>query len=93
MAKIRYLIKRILKMDYKNMFKVAKSVSKKAGRSFIFILFDMIYCGIKYQAGYYDYQEFEFYNVSKDKRDTYLTRGKNNQIIKKLNLTRYFPII
>ena len=26
------------------------------------IVIDMIRCGIKYQAGYYDYQEFEFSN-------------------------------
>ena len=79
------LFKRILKLDYSNMIKIAKAVSKKTNKNLLFILFDMTKCGLKYQAGYYDYQEFEFYNLNKEQRETYLTRGKNNEIIKKFN--------
>ena len=85
MNKIKYLIKRICKLDYKNMIKIAKSLSKKTHKLFIVIFFDMIICGFKYQAGYYDYQEFEFYNLNKEQRKTYLTRGKNNEIVRKFN--------
>lgn len=85
MKKIKYLIHRILKLDYKNMFKIAKAISKKTHKNRFFIILDMINCGLKYQAGYYDYQEFEFYNLSKEERKTYLTRGKNNEIIAKFN--------
>ncbi len=85
MEKIKYLFKRILKMDYKNMFKIAKAISKKTKKNTLLIVLDMIRCGIKYQAGYYDYQEFEFYNLNKEERKTYLTRGKNNEIVKKFN--------
>lgn len=85
MGKIKYLFKRILKLDYSNMIKIAKAVSKKTNKNLLFILFDMTRCGLKYQAGYYDYQEFEFYNLNKEQRETYLTRGKNNEIIKKFN--------
>ena len=85
MGKIKYLFKRIIKMDYKNMFKIAGSISQKTKRSTFFVLLDIIKCGLKYQAGYYDYQEFEFYNLNKDERKTYLTRGKNNEIVKKFN--------
>lgn len=85
MGRIKYLIKRILRMDYKNMFKIAKSISKKTKKNTLFILLDMVKCGITYQAGYYDYQEFEFYNLNKEERKTYLTRGKNNEIIKRFN--------
>ena len=69
-------------LDYKNMFRIAKKISKKTGKNYIGILFDMVRCGLKYQAGYYDYQEFEFYNLNKEERKTYLTRGKNNEIVK-----------
>lgn len=85
MEKIKYLFKRILKLDYSNMIKIAKAVSKKTNKNLLFILFDMTKCGLKYQAGYYDYQEFEFYNLNKEQRKTYLTRGKNNEIVKKFN--------
>lgn len=92
MSKISYLFGRLIRLNYFNMFKIAKAVSKKAHKPYLYILFDMIHCGLKYQAGYYDYQEFEFYNISKDKRSTYLTRGKNNAIIKKYNDKSYFHI-
>ena len=72
-------------MDYKNMFKIAKDIGKKINKNYIVILIDMIKCGLKYQAGYYDYQEFEFYNLNKEERKTYLTRGKNNEIVKRFN--------
>lgn len=85
MEKIKYLFKRILKLDYSNMIKITKAVSKKTNKNLLFVLFDMTKCGLKYQAGYYDYQEFEFYNLNKEQRETYLTRGKNNEIIKKFN--------
>ena len=93
MEKIKYLIKRIMQMDYKNMFKIAKKISKKLNKNYILIILDMIRAGIKYQAGYYDYQEFEFYNLNRKQRKTYLTRGKNNQIIKKFNDKSKFYLI
>lgn len=93
MGKVKYLIKRIIQMDYKNMVKIAKKISKKIDKNYILIILDMIRAGIKYQAGYYDYQEFEFYNLNRKQRKTYLTRGKNNQIIKKFNDKSKFHLI
>ena len=75
------------------MFKIAKKISKKINKNYILIILDMIRAGIKYQAGYYDYQEFEFYNLNRKQRKTYLTRGKNNQIIKKFNDKSKFYLI
>ena len=85
MGRIKYLFKRIIKLDYKNMFKIAKAISKKTKKNTFLIVIDMIKCGFKYQAGYYDYQEFEFYNLNSKERKTYLTRGKNNEIVKRFN--------
>ena len=36
--------------------KIAKAIGKKTKKNYIAILIDMIKCGFKYQAGYYDYQ-------------------------------------
>lgn len=77
-------------IDYLNMFKIAKSISKKTKRNYLLLLLDMIYCGFFYQAGYYDYQEFEFYNLNRKERTTYLTRGKNNEIVRTFNNKAYF---
>ena len=72
------------------MFRIAKQVSKKAHKPYLYILFDIIRCGLKYQAGYYDYQEFEFYLLNKEERKTYLTRGINNSLVKKYNNKEYW---
>lgn len=85
MRKAVYLIKRIMGLDYKNMFRIAKKISKKTHKGRLFIVMDMVKCGLKYQAGYYDYLEFEFYLLNSKERSTYLTRGKNNEIIRKYN--------
>lgn len=89
MRKLKYILRAIIDIDYKNMFKVTKNVSKKAHKLFITTLFDEIYCAFKYGAGYMDYQEFEFYLLNKDERKTYLTRVKNASIIKKYNNKEY----
>lgn len=92
MRKFKYLFKRIMQLDYKNMFKIAKKIGKKINRNYIIILFDMMICGFKYQAGYYDYQEFEFYNLNSKERKLYLTRGKNNEIVRVYNDKSKFHI-
>ena len=93
MKKIKYLFSLITKIDYKNMLKITKNVSKKAKKPFLVILFDIIYCGFKYQSGYYDYQEFEFYLLNKEERKTYLTRGINNSLVKKYNNKEYWHLL
>lgn len=90
MHKIKYLFVRIIHLDYKNMFKIAGVIHKKSGKSRLWILIDMILCGFRYQAGYYDYLEFEFYNMDKAMRETYITRGINNEIVRKYNDKNYF---
>ncbi len=79
------MLARILKMNYFKMFRIAGAVSKKCDKSFVGVVKDMVHCGMKYQAGYFDYQEFEFYNLNEEQRATYLTRGKNNAIIIKIS--------
>ena len=93
MKKIKFLFKALVNMNIKNMFKVAKSISKKAKKPTFIIIMDMINCGIKYQAGYMDYQEFEFYLLNRKQRKTYLTRGKNNALVKKYNNKNYWYLL
>lgn len=89
MKKINYLLKRIFHMDYKRFFNTIKEVQKKNHKSKIFIFFDVVYCGIKYQAGYLDYLLFEMYDLNKEQRKTILTRGINNAYIRNYNNKNY----
>ena len=72
-------------MSYKGFFSTINEVHKKTNKNRIIILFDIIYCGLKYEAGYIDYKLFEMYKLNKEERATIVTRGKNNKIITKVN--------
>ena len=83
MSKVKYVFKRIINMNFKNFFSTIDYVHNKTGKTRLFIFFDCIICGFKYQAGYMDYQLFEMYNMNAKERKTIVTRGKNNAIMKK----------
>ncbi|MBR5485966.1 MAG: hypothetical protein IKV41_05595 [Oscillospiraceae bacterium] len=85
MGKIKYILSRLMGMDYKRMWETAKKVHEKTGRSTLVILFDIMWCGYKYMAGYMDYIVFEFYKLNAEQRATYITRGVNNNYVKRLN--------
>lgn len=85
MSKVTYLIKRITKMNFSNMFKTIDLVHNKTNKNKLYIFFDIINCGLKYQAGYVDYNLFEMYNMNSKERKTVITRGINNRIIKTFN--------
>ena len=89
MKKFKYLIKRFFSMDFKQMFDVIDELHKKTHKSKLLLLIDILVCGIKYQAGYMDYKLFEMYNLNKSQRKTIITRGINNEIIKKYNDKEY----
>ena len=83
MGRITYILKRLMHMDYKAMFEKINSVHKKTKMSKIKIFMDMQKCARLYGAGYMDYDLFEMYNLTPEQRDTYLTRGRNNEIVVK----------
>ena len=93
MNKIKYIIRRVFDMDFKQMVNTAKRVSKIAKKPTIIILFDMIYCGLKYMSGYVDYEVFCFYNLSKYQRSTIITRGINNRFVSTLNNKNFTQLL
>lgn len=89
MSKVKYLLKRITNMSYKKMFITLNDIHKKTNKNRVLLFFDIINCGIKYQAGYMDYKLYEMYDLNKKQRKTIITRGINNEIIKKYNNPNY----
>ena len=76
-------------MDYKRFFKVCDRIHRKTGKNRVFLFIDMVICGLKYKAGYLDYELFEMYNLNAKQRATILTRGKNDEFVKKYNVRNY----
>lgn len=82
---MKYILQRILKMDYKNFFLIIKKIKKETNKPSFFLFLDIVYTGIRYKAGYMDYYLLKMYEMNNKERSTYLVRGKNNELIEKLN--------
>lgn len=89
MPSAKYLIQRLLKLDYKRGLSIVKKVHKRTGRNSISIIWDMWQCAKKYGAGYMDYDQIEMDSMTDEQRDTCLTRGRNNDLMKKYNNAEY----
>lgn len=89
MKTIGFVLKRMLGMNYKAMFENIDAISKKTGRSRLWLLQDMVRCSMKHGSGHIDYEQFEMYNMTEAQRSTYLTRGRNNAIVKQYNDPSY----
>lgn len=85
MKSLIYKIKCFKSGTIKSIFNIVNKIHKKTHKLRIYLLFDIVFCSIKYGAGPYDYQEFEFYNLNSKERKTYLTRVKNNAIVRMFN--------
>lgn len=74
------------------MFETANVVSKRSGKNKMAVLVDVIWCGLRYGAGYNDYKLCKFEELSGKQRKTYVTRGINNRLVNRLNDKDYFDI-
>lgn len=85
MKSLIYKIKCFKSGTIKSIFNIVEKIHNKTHKCRLFLFIDIVYCSVKYGAGPYDYQEFEFYNLNSKERKTYLTRVKNNAIVRMFN--------
>tara|TARA_R110002051_G_scaffold89388_3_gene157732 strand:- start:91 stop:1092 length:1002 start_codon:yes stop_codon:yes gene_type:complete len=83
--RIRHYVSRLVSLDVKNMIAVARAISSRSRTPVFFVLIDMVWCSLVYQAGYLDYEEFEFNVLSRAERRTWITSGNANSIVVKYN--------
>lgn len=90
MGKLAYLLGRVRRMDFGAMWRTAKQLRAKAGRSQLWLLADMVRCAIQYGAGYVDYKIAEMYRLTPAQRETQITRAASNRIVAKMNDKAYW---
>ncbi len=93
MSKIGYIFRCVATMDYKAMLQTVSLIHKKTNKNRVILFFDMISCGFKYGCGYKDYSLNEWYNLNKEQRKTFITRGINNAIVSRCNNPEYTHIL
>lgn len=89
MGKISYTLGRIKKMRFNAAFDTVKRVSLRSGKPRAFVLLDIVWCGLRYSAGYMDYDVFKMERTNGKQRKTFITRGVNNNFVKMLNDVNY----
>ena len=80
MASIKYITRVLSGVRFDKMNHMMDIVKEKCGQNKLTTFFDMVWCGLRYGAGYYDYVMFGFYNMNGAQRDTYLTRVRNKKV-------------
>lgn len=82
---LRYTLQSLCQLDIRGRLQDVAAVAKSSGRSRLSVLADMIYCGLRYGAGPVDYRLFEFSSKTPAQRATYITRGINNDLVRRFN--------
>ena len=92
MLNLSFLHKVMKTFNYRKMLRTVAVVHHRSGKSRILLFCDIVWCGIKYGAGYMDYRYCGFETLTAAQRATYLTRSHNNKLVKMLNQPAYFSI-
>ena len=85
MSRLGYFFKRLVKMDWKAMWKTTGLLRERSGKSRLWLMADMLRCAVKYNAGYIDYKIAQMYRLNDAQRATVITRGISNSIVRRMN--------
>lgn len=85
MGRIRFFFYRLVRMDWSAMWKTTGLLKQRSGKSRLWLLADMLKCGVRYNAGYMDYKIAEMYRLTDEQKKTVITRGVSNSIVRRMN--------
>ncbi len=91
-TKLGYYVRVIKGVNFEKFNRVFNYAYERSGKNKVLLLFDMLYCMVRYGAGYHDYVIFEFWNLKRKQRDTYLTRFRSKKLIMLMNDNDYAHI-
>ena len=84
-TKMAYYLRVFRQASFGKFFKVVNTASERSGKSKAFCFFDILKCMRKFQAGYNDYVIFEWWDLTDEQRDTYMTRFRSKKFIMFMN--------
>ncbi len=85
MGKLSFFFKRLVRMDFKAMWKTTAILKERSGKSRLWLLCDMLRCALKFNAGYMDYKIAQMYRLTDEQKKTQITRGLSNTIVRRMN--------
>lgn len=81
----RYVAQRFAALKLSNLFGPARDMAKRTWKPRILIAADMIWCSLRYETGFADYYDWDFYLLKASERKTFMTHPKSNHLAQKLN--------
>ncbi|MEG1426425.1 MAG: sugar-transfer associated ATP-grasp domain-containing protein [Oscillospiraceae bacterium] len=86
---IKYITRVITGLKIERIRECVDTVHKKSGKNRAATLADMLWCSVRYGAGFHDYIISEYNNLTGAQRKTYMTRVKNKKLVTMVNDERY----
>jgi len=83
--RLRYWTGRLRRLRVGSIIETARRVRDATGRPVPIILADMAWCTVRYESGYADYEEYEYFNLNGRERRTMLSAAMNNRLIQRYN--------
>ena len=83
--KIKYIVKYIASNGVKQFILNARAVRDKHGGFLPFIVFDMLYCSVRYGAGPFEYKLFDYKKLGRVQRGGMISQMRNQKFVAKLN--------
>ncbi|WP_215394798.1 sugar-transfer associated ATP-grasp domain-containing protein [Leucobacter sp. CX328] len=83
--RLNYFFDRVKAVDLPRLWGLAGSMSKDARKPRLFILCDMMYSSARYEVAFQDYQDWDFFMLTRAERSTFMTHPKSNHLAQKLN--------
>ncbi len=84
-SKFQYYLRVFRQASFGKFFKVVNTAHERSGKSRAYCLFDILRCMKRYQAGYNDYVIFEWWDMTHEQRNTYMTRFRSKNFIMFMN--------
>lgn len=81
----RYVSRVLSGVRLEELNKCMEKARTRCKKGKVSLFFDMLWCAMRYGAGYHDYVMFGFYDMDGAHRDTYVTRLRNKKMIARIN--------
>ncbi len=85
LKKFGYVSRVLSGVRWEELNKSLNKAKERSGRNKFSLFCDMLWCSVRYGAGYHDYVMFGFYDMNGRHRDTYVTRLRNKKLITAVN--------
>ncbi len=90
MNKAVFFLKRLLRMDFSRFRETFRTLRGTTGMPAPRLLLDLLWCAVRYNAGYMDYMIARMDRLNARQRKTVITRGVSNDIVRRMNDKAYW---